>query len=157
MAFELVRRLRSQNLPCPQILFASACGAPHIPDPHPPIHKLPDDEFLTALQELNGIPSELQENAEIMELLLPMVRADFEAIESYRYKPADSPLDIPIIAYGGLDDLRVGHERLEGWASLTGADFRSQYFPGDHFFIHTAREAVIASITAELESFHAKG
>ena len=157
MAFELTRHLRSQDLAYPQILFISACGAPHTPDPHPPIHKLPDAEFLAALQALNGIPSELQDNAEIMELLLPIVRADFEAFESYRYNPADSPLDIPIIAYGGLDDPRVDRGRLEGWAPLTNAKFRSQYFIGDHFFINAARQAVIASVNAELETFHAKG
>ena len=157
VAFELARHLRSQNLSCPQILFISACGAPHIPDPHPPIHKLPDAEFLATLQALNGIPFGLQDNPEIMELLLLMLRADFEAVENYRYDPAGSPLDIPITAYGGLGDPRVDRGRLEGWASLTNANYKLQYFPGDHFFINTARKAVIASIAAELESFYAKG
>ena len=156
VAFELTRQLRGQNLPPPKMLFVSACGAPHIPDPHPPIHKLPDVEFLGALQELNGIPSEFQNNTELMKLLLPTLRADFEAVESYRLIFDEFPLDVPIIAYGGLDDPRVSRDRLEGWASFTNAGFKSQYFPGGHFFINTARESVIASIAAELASSNVK-
>jgi len=152
VAFELTRQLRRHNLPGPQVLFISACGAPHLPAPQPPIHQLPDAEFLKALSTINGIPSELQNNTEIMELTLPTLRTDFEAIESYHYDSDGSPLNLPIRAYGGLDDPRVSRKRLEGWASLTNAGFKSQYFPGDHFFINTVRESIIASIAAELQS-----
>ena len=152
VAFELTRQLRHHNLPEPQVLLISACGAPHIPDSQPPIHQLPDAEFLEALKSINGIPSELQNNTEIIELSLPTLRADFQVIESYHYDSGGPPLNLPIRAYGGLDDPRVSRERLEGWASLTNAGFKSQYFPGDHFFINTVRESIIASITAELQS-----
>ena len=157
VAFELTRQLRSRDLPGPKVLFISACGAPHVLDPHPPIHQLPEAEFLEALRALNGIPSEIQGNTEIMELLLPTLRADFEAIESHEANSDVSPIDTPIIVYGGLDDPRVSLERLEGWALLTSAGFKSRYFPGDHFFINTARESITASIAAELESSYEKG
>ena len=143
VAFELIRHLRRLKLPQPNILFVSACSAPQLPDPHPPIHALPDTEFVKSLQELNGIPAEVANHSELMELLLPMLRADFEAIESYQYT-ANEPLNCPIIAFGGDDDPRVSRESLDAWNSLTNANFRSQYFPGDHFFINTARESVIA-------------
>ena len=156
VSFELTRQLGRYNLPQPQILFIAACGAPHLTDPHPSIHQLPDAEFLKSIKALNGIPSELQDNPNIIELFLPTLRADFQVVESYVFNPDDSSIDRPIIVYGGLDDPRVSRERLEGWASLTKAVFKSQRFPGDHFFINTARDSVIASIAAELESFHAK-
>jgi len=152
VAFELARQLRRHNLQGPQILFISACGAPYISNPHPPLHQLPDAEFLEALKALNGTPSELQNNAAVMGLLLPTLRADFEIIETYHYNSDLPTLDVPILAFGGLDDPRVSRERLEGWALLTNASFKSQYFPGDHFFINTARDSIIASITAELQS-----
>jgi medium-chain acyl-[acyl-carrier-protein] hydrolase len=91
-----------------------------------------------------------------MELFLPTLRADFAAVESYNYRPNEFSLDCPIIALGGSDDPRVSRERLEGWALHTNSTFRAQYFPGDHFFINTAREAVIAAIADELISAHAK-
>jgi medium-chain acyl-[acyl-carrier-protein] hydrolase len=156
IAFELARQLCQQNLPQPQILFVSACSAPHLPDPHPPIHTLPDTEFLKSLEGLGGFPHELLQLPDAMELFLPILRADFEAIESYVYTSDEPPLNCPIVAFGGLDDPRVSRERIEGWALHTNSSFSSQYFPGDHFFINTAREPVIASLIVELISSHAK-
>jgi medium-chain acyl-[acyl-carrier-protein] hydrolase len=156
VAFEVGRQLRLQNLPRPQILFVSACGAPDIHDPHPPIHALPEPAFLVSLQDLNGIPAEVLMVPELMELLLPTLRADFAAVETYEYIPNEYALDCPIIAFGGQDDPRVSSERLEGWAAHTNAGFKAQYFAGDHFFINTAREALIATIANELISAHAK-
>jgi medium-chain acyl-[acyl-carrier-protein] hydrolase len=155
-AFELARQLRRQNLPQPQILFVSACGAPGIPDPHPPMHALPEAEFLQALQELNGIPTEMMKLPELLELLLPSLRADFEAIENYDYTPRELLIGCPVVAFGGLDDPRVSRERLESWSAHTNDGFTLRYFPGDHFFINTARKAVVASILTELAAFHAK-
>lgn len=152
VAFELIRQLRKQNLPRPNILFVSACGAPQLPDPHQPIHELPDPELLSALKELNGIPTELLNYPEIMEVLLPVLRADFELVENYCYTPNQPSLDIPIIAYGGLDDSRISKEHLEGWASQTNCGFKSSYFPGDHFFINGAKDEILRSIVREIIS-----
>jgi medium-chain acyl-[acyl-carrier-protein] hydrolase len=156
VAFELTRLLHQENLPAPRMLFVSACGAPQLPDPNPPIHNYPDREFTKSLQDLNGFPSELLHQPEVMQLLLPILRVDFEAVESYQYQPDISALHLPVVALAGLDDPRVSRDRIEGWASQTDAGFRSHYFPGDHFFIHAGREAVIATIASELISAHEK-
>jgi medium-chain acyl-[acyl-carrier-protein] hydrolase len=152
IAFEFARQLQQQDLSQPQILFLSACGAPHLPDPNLPIHKLPDSEFIDALQRLNGIPSEIANQPDVMKLLLPILRADFEAVESYQYDIDASPLHVPILAFAGVNDPRVSPARVEGWARHTDAGFKLRSFPGDHFFINTCGEAVIASIAAELKS-----
>jgi len=150
VAFELFRTLRQNNLPQPNALIVSACGAPQLPDPHPPIHSLPEVEFLKALQEFNGIPAEVLGHQDLMDLLLPTLRADFEVFEGYHYKPNELPLDCPIFAFGGDNDSRVNRELLEGWAAQTNSTFRSKYFPGDHFFINNKKDAVIQSITDEV-------
>jgi surfactin synthase thioesterase subunit len=155
-AFELTRQLRQQEFPQPQYLFVSACGAPHLPDPNPRLHDGSDAEFINSLQELNGLPAELLDQPAVMHLFLPVLRADFEAGETYRYSADGSPLHIPILALAGLEDPLVSRERIAGWASHTDVSFQSQYFPGDHFFINTSREAVIASIAAELVTPHEK-
>jgi len=147
IAYELAKQIQ------PQILFISGCAAPHLPNSHPPIHHLPDPDFIKSLQELNGIPNEIMDNSELMELLLPMLRADFEAFEGYQ--PNSYQLACPITAFGGLDDPRVNREQLEGWATHTTAGFRTQYFSGDHFFINTNTANIITSINSELTSAHA--
>lgn len=155
IAFELARKLRQQNLPQPQILFVSACDAPHLPNPNLPIHSLPDSEFVKSLQKLNGIPADVINNSELMQLLLPILRADFEVIENYKYLFSEDQLEIPIIAFGGSDDVHVNPERLEGWAAQTTAGFKSQYFSGDHFFINTEHRSMINSMMTEITYLHA--
>jgi medium-chain acyl-[acyl-carrier-protein] hydrolase len=149
MAFELTRSLRRRHLPQPKTLFVSACGAPQLSDPHPPIHALPDDKLLEAVQKFNGIPFEILNQPEALKILLPIARADFEAVESYRCTDGE-PLDIPIVALGGLDDPRVSREQLEGWAKQTAARFEAHYFPGDHFFINAETTAVMLLIALEI-------
>ncbi|MBL8100974.1 MAG: thioesterase [Anaerolineales bacterium] len=151
VAFELARTLHQNNLPQPTALFISACDAPHILDHHLLLHNLPDAQFLTSLKELNGIPAELLNQPDVMQLLMPTLRADFELIETYRFAMT-SPLNCPVLVFGGLDDPRVSRERLEGWAIHANAHFELKYFPGDHFFIHTARKSVIAEILSVLDS-----
>jgi medium-chain acyl-[acyl-carrier-protein] hydrolase len=151
LAFELARRIRPQ----PQILFVSACGAPHIQNPNHPIHDLPDSEFIKSLQELNGLPAEVANNAELMELLLPVLRADFEAIEKYQYTSTEHRLECPIIAFGGSEDFHVDRAHLDAWEHHTN-NFKSKIFQGDHFFINTARRSVIDSMLTEMRLHHAK-
>ena len=148
VAFELARQLRRGLLQPPEQLFISACGAPHLPDPNPIIHDLPDGEFLKELNQLNGIPAELQ-NPEAMGLLLPIVRADFQLIETYAHR-SDEPFDFPISAFGAVDDPRVNRERFEAWSIHTKAKFESHFFPGDHFFINEARERILNHVINEI-------
>lgn len=149
IAFELARVLSQNNSPQPLVLFISACGAPHIPNPNQPIHSLSDIEFLQSLKDLNGTPSEILEKPELMQLLLPTLRADFELIETYQFASA-SPIDCPIFAFGALDDPRVSRERIEAWYIHTSSNFEAKFFEGDHFFINTARETITHQILSSL-------
>jgi len=150
VAFELAQTLRQNDLPGPKIFFVSACGAPQYPDSHPPIHSLSDIEFLKAIKEFNGTPVEVLEYGELIELLLPALRADFEAFEAYNYNPNKLPLNCPIIAFGGDDDSLVNREQMEGWSFQTSATFKTKYFPGDHFFFNSKKDAVRYSIVDEI-------
>ena len=152
VAFELARQVRGGNLHAPRILFVSACGAPQMPDPNHPIHSLPDSEFLQSLNRLNGVPAEVLQNLEMMQLLTPMLRADFAVAETYRFNPGSPPLDCPIIAFGGTEDPRVSRERIEGWAVQTNSRFEIINLPGDHFFVNTAKDSILQSVSGEIQS-----
>ena len=150
VAFELTRSLRQKDLPQPIVLFISACGAPQLPDPDPPIHGLPDSEFVKALQELNGTRKEIITNPKLMKLLLPALRADFEAAESYQCNSSKQPLECPIVAFGGSDDPHVSREGLAGWVTQTNSRFKSIFFPGDHFYLNAAEDEVVQLIAREM-------
>lgn len=151
VSFELVRHLRRQRGPGPVHLFVSGHDAPQIPDCNPPIHNLPEPEFVEKLRRLNGMSEEVLENAELMQLLLPILRADFAVCETYRYE-ADRPLDCPISAFGGLQDAYVSRENLEAWRAQTDNSFSLRLFPGDHFYLNTDRSLLLRVLARELAS-----
>lgn len=151
VSFELARLLRKQSSPQPQHISVSGRRAPEIPDREPPIHALPEAEFVETLcRRYNGMPSEVLENAELMELFLPILRADFEVLETYVYKN-EPAFDFPITAFGGLQDTEATRQDLEAWAQHTTADFKLHVFPGNHFFIHSDQELLLGALTRQLQ------
>ena len=147
--FELARQLRRQFGIQPVRLFVSADRAPQIPPRDRPIHALSEGDFLTELRRLNGIPEMILEDAELMQLVIPIVRADVAAYETYVYA-TEPPLDCPISGFGGLEDRRVSRADLEAWREQTSASFSLRMFPGDHFFLNTAQSPLLQVLSQEL-------
>lgn len=150
LSFEVSRLLRQETGISPVHLFVSASRAPQIPDPDPPIHTLPEPDFLNELRRYNGTPEAVLENTELMQLLIPTVRADFAVIETYVYTPAP-PLDCPLTVFGGLQDWKADYKMLEPWGEQTNAAFSLKLFPGDHFFVHSAKSLLLQFLSQELE------
>lgn len=149
ISFELARQLRRQYGLSPAHLFVSSHRAPQIPDPHPPIHHLPESMFVEELRRFSGTPELILQNPEIMEVFLPLLRADFSICETYTYSPED-PLECPISAFGGLHDLLASRDDLESWRDQTLGSFTLRMFPGDHFFLHTARAPLLQTVSQGL-------
>lgn len=151
VSFELVHLLRRVYNLSPVHLFISGRHAPQIPESKPPIHHLPKPEFINELRSLNGTPEPVLEDAELMELFLPILRADFAAIETYVYtsKPR---LNSPITVMGGLQDYEVSCEDLEAWREQTNANFSMQMFQGDHFYIHSNQPLLLQFLDRELQT-----
>ena len=149
IAFELARLLRGEGGAAPAHLFVSGRRAPQIPDADPPTYNLPDAEFIEEVRRLNGTPPEVLEHPELMGLMLPLLRADFQVVDTYRY--ADGPpLGCPISAFGGLQDFDVTREQLEAWREQTTSGFVRRMFDGDHFFLHRAEPVLLATIARDL-------
>ncbi len=148
IGFELARHLRRDGVCGPEHLFVSGHHAPQLPDPYPPIHHLPEAAFLRGLQRLNGTPEAVLQNSELMQLLLPMLRADLQLSETYCFTP-EQPLNCPITAFGGSEDSNLTRRVLTPWQDQTQDTFTLHFFPGDHFFLHTARAALLQVISQE--------
>ena len=150
IGFELIRMLRRQGLVQPVHLIASGRSAPQIPDPDPPIHTLPRSEFVEELRRLNGMPNELLQSPEVMGLVLPTLRKDFEVCETYRYV-SEPPLACSITAYGGVEDPEVKRGDIECWRMQTCSTFVLRMFPGDHFFLQQNRSLFFESLGGDLD------
>lgn len=149
IAFELARTLHQRGLGQPARLIVSARRAPQVPPSRTPVHNLSDAEFLTELRRLNGTPPAVLEHQELMELLLPVLRADFALSEAYRF-PGGEPLDCPITAFGAIDDAEVSREALAAWREQTRSEFALHLFPGGHFYLVDNPDSILAAISGEL-------
>jgi medium-chain acyl-[acyl-carrier-protein] hydrolase len=156
ISFELARQLRRQGLRGPLHLLVSAHCGPRRPYPLPPLSQIPTPALIEQLRCLGGTPDELLNDAQMIQFLLPVLRADFAICETYTYTD-DAPLDCAISAFGGLQDRHVRGEDLAAWREQTNGPFALRMFPGGHFFLHNAREPLVRAIGESLMNQSAIG
>lgn len=149
IGFELARQLRKQGGPQPQHLFVSAHRAPQRPLLQAPLHLLPDDAMLQELRNLKGTPETVLQNKELMDMLMPLFKADFSVYETYAYN-AEEALNYDITAFCGKQDGRVLREEMVSWREQTSKRFMLHSLPGEHFFIHTAQTQLLQLLSSEL-------
>jgi medium-chain acyl-[acyl-carrier-protein] hydrolase len=153
ISYETAHRLQQERGLHPVQLLVSARRAPQVPPTEEPFHRLPDAEFRQKLRNLNGTPKSILEDAELMRLLLPLLRADFELNDTY-VPSASFMLECPITVYGGLADALARRQHLEAWREVTHASFLLRIFPGGHFFfLQESRQSFIRAIAEDLLRF----
>jgi len=150
ISFEFARDLRRKNLPLPVHLFVAGYAAPQLPRRQLPLHNVSDRELIIALHRFRGTPEHLLQNEQLMQMMLPVLRADFSLCETYVYRP-EEPLACPITALSGLSSTDASRTELQQWATQTTADFKIKMFSGDHFFLTTARTPLLQLISEELQ------
>ncbi|WP_331254396.1 thioesterase II family protein [Streptomyces halstedii] len=149
LAFELARTLRGRGLPRPEHLFVSGAQAPELPRTRRPIHAAPEADVIDELRRLGGTPAGILDDAGLMELFLPTLRADYAMLETYHYRDRP-PLAVPMTVLGGDADPVVEKERLHLWRRHTDAPSRLVVLPGDHFFLFPEVADVMAAVAAAL-------
>lgn len=149
IGFEFIRQLRRVGAPQPLHFFPSACRAPQVPDPDPPIYNLPEAEFIDEMRRANGTPEELFQHEELMMIVLPLLRADYTMHDLYAYAD-EEPLDCPIAAFAGHGDPLATKEQSAAWRAQTRGEFKLHVLPGDHFFIRSAGSLLLRYLTEYL-------
>jgi medium-chain acyl-[acyl-carrier-protein] hydrolase len=151
VSFELARELRRMRGIAPSYLFVSGCPAPHLPDSER-ICDLPENEFLERLGRFNGTPPEVLNHPELMQLVLPALRADFSLRDRYVYRD-EPPLNCPIIAFGGMSDQHVNGVLLGSWRQHTHERFQLWLVQGDHFFVRSAQGQLMEILSSLLSQY----
>lgn len=149
IAFEFARFVRKEHGIEPGHLFVSGYRAPQIRETERFRYDLPESELLEELRSLSGTPTEVLDHPDLMQLVIPILRADLEMIRTYVYSP-EVPLSCPITAFGGLRDEKVTAKHLKAWSTQTTARFSLRMLPGEHFFIYTSQEELLQLLSSEL-------
>jgi len=151
LAFELTRQLQAQGLPMPEHLFVGAAVPPHMGRVYEDIHHLPDQQFVTAIQErYSGIPEAVMNEPELLEMFLPALKADFAAYERYRFEESVQ-VDCPLTAFAGESDPGARPELIDEWARHTRGEFALRTVAGGHFFLTESADLVLGEIRKSLE------
>ena len=148
VSFELARLLRREGATQPAALFVSGRRPPHLPI-EPPTYNLPEDEFIEELRRMGGTPEEVLTHPELLTLLLPTLRSDFELCQTYSHTE-EPPFTFPITAFGGLNDQFVPREEMDRWREQTTGPFQLRMFPGDHFFLHSSQALLLQMLSRDL-------
>jgi medium-chain acyl-[acyl-carrier-protein] hydrolase len=150
LASAVAHRLVALGAPLPQHLFVSGRHPPHMANPEPSLRGLSDAGFVAEIdRRYGGFPPEVMAHPELVELLLPALRSDIEALEAFR-PTWTAPLPVPIIACGGVDDHCTPRAHLEAWQADTAHPLRIRMFPGDHFYLDECLDEIAAELRSTL-------
>jgi medium-chain acyl-[acyl-carrier-protein] hydrolase len=134
VGYEVARQLKSDYGVAPYRFMAACSRAPHVPRRLATLSRLGDEQLLQELDRHGGMPPEIKASADTMKMILPIIRADFAAVETYQAGET-TPLDVPIDAVGGSSDPIVTRDELLAWQAQTSNEFSLRIFDGGHFLI----------------------
>lgn len=97
------------------------------------LHRATEAELITEISKLGGTPPEVLYDQNVLRTMVPILRADYEAVETYVYKPRPI-LNCPMIACSGNRDLEVSVEGMTAWRNFTKGPCNIHWFDGDHFY-----------------------
>ncbi|MFJ2171520.1 thioesterase II family protein [Streptomyces sp. NPDC087851] len=152
LAFETARRLRvlgeRDGTRQPSGLVVSGMPAPPQWPNRPPLHRLGRSALVLRETEL-GIPAEVREDTDLLDLLLPALLADLELTETYRYRPPAEgrPLNLPLTVLTATRDPRAPARGAAAWAAMTEGALDIRTFEGGHFFLHE-HDGVLGAVLA---------
>jgi surfactin synthase thioesterase subunit len=108
-----------------------------------------DDEIVADLRALGGTDPRLLEDPEFLELLVPAVRADYQALNRYASAPGET-IDVDISVIGAEHDDRVELDALKRWESHTCRRFDLHLLDGGHFFLFENLDDVTEIVNSDV-------
>lgn len=151
VAYEVAQAVKTRLGREPRLLIASGSGSPDTQGAYVRCAcSASEEQFISDIRRLGGTPPEILDNPQMMRTLLPLLRADYEVLDTYVCRTRN-PLSCEIIACSGDNDLSVTDETLSTWRNFTSGLFRKYWFHGDHFYISSAPEQLAAGLREWIE------
>jgi pyochelin biosynthetic protein PchC len=154
VAYELARLLEHEQGRPPVWLFASGRRAPsRVRDER--VHQLGDDQLVADLRRLSGTDDSILGDEEILRMILPAVRSDYRAAETYRWRPGPA-LSCPVTCLYGDADPKVTEDEVLAWAGHTTGPFEHRAFHGGHFYLVRHQAEILELLAGRLSSRSAR-
>lgn len=145
LSFEVAKKLEKNGLPGPIHLIASALPSPEFISLKSTMYLFSDDKLISMVKEWGLLPDKIMENPELIKMILPPLRADFQALETYKFTDK-TKITSSITAFGGKDDKQVPENQLKTWEQYTSHSFSLKMFDGGHFYTESHQKDVLENI-----------
>ncbi|GAA2404670.1 alpha/beta fold hydrolase [Actinomadura vinacea] len=149
IAFEVATRMKERRGAAPVALFASGRRAPSTHRDEK-VHKGGDAALIAELDRLSGTDRRVLRDEDVLRMVLPSMRSDYRAVETYRHRPGPK-LDCPVVVLAGEDDPRVDMDEAKAWGDHTTGAFEVCTFPGGHFYLADQWEALVEVVSRRLD------
>jgi surfactin synthase thioesterase subunit len=133
VAFEVARRFEREAQVLLSGLFVSGRRAPSFVRKEN-IHERDDDGIVRELKLMSGTDVTLLGDDEILRMILPAIRSDYKAVDTYQYLPGPK-LACSIDALIGDADPKNSIAEAQGWSEYTSGSFGLHAFEGGHFYL----------------------
>ncbi|WP_194905561.1 thioesterase II family protein [Catenulispora rubra] len=148
LSFELARRLEVDGAR-PLHVFVSGSAAEPFGQAGPPVADLDEEAFLAHVGTLGGLDPDVLAHPDLVDLVIPALRADYEAAEAHTPDPA-AAVNAPITAIGGLHDPAAPPGALIAWGRHTAGPFSRITLPGGHFALFDQEHNVLRTVRTTL-------
>lgn len=145
VAWALTHRLREAGLPLPRALYLASAAAPSWQESAMQWQ----DDLVGYLRDMGGTPPEVLSEPALLNALIPTLRADLTLVDTYLARP-QPPLDLPVLAFAGIDDVEGSPDRMAGWQVETSGRFELHQVHGGHFFDVAGEQQVVTTLVADL-------
>jgi surfactin synthase thioesterase subunit len=145
LAFEVLRLLQQKGQALPEAAILGAHRAAHLPLKRQPMIELDDAAFIGKLVTFGGFPEEVLRSKELLQFVLPTLRADFTLCDSYRHQPSEA-LDCPVVMVAGTRDQEVCPQDMQPWQRHSLHPARLIELDAGHFFLKTHTDEVFQII-----------
>ncbi|MFD2767148.1 thioesterase domain-containing protein [Micromonospora eburnea] len=149
LAFEVVRELRRRGGPMPRRLYLGAARPPHLPKTMAELADAPEAELLARIAAMGGLPDVVRANRELLDIFLPVLRADLRWLSRYAYRDGE-PLPVPVVCLAGRGDVDAGPSQMREWARHTTEEFALHSIDGGHMFLQDRASEAAALVAADL-------
>jgi medium-chain acyl-[acyl-carrier-protein] hydrolase len=154
LTYEVMHKMQDRGDEMPVYAFLSGRNAPHVEVENKMIHLLPDDLFIQEIARIGGTPKEFFEQKQLLDMFIPILKADYKMIETHPFVPKAEKLDVEIAVLGGTEDEDVKVEDLGKWGDLVKRNCSVYVFEGGHFFIFDKYPDIIDLIGSKLTNLH---
>ncbi|MFJ4922339.1 thioesterase II family protein [Streptomyces sp. NPDC088725] len=155
LAFEVTRRLERDTGFSPVAIYASGRRAPSRQRDER-VHLRDDDGMVREMKQLNGTDTQLFGDREVLRMVMPSIRNDYKAVETYRAEPG-AAVRAPITVLTGDSDPRTTPDEAEAWRAHTTGAFDLHVFAGGHFFLANHQEQINRIVSGGLTTAGASG